>query len=366
MRVSPAAADAAKRRRSGLYLFLLLLAALLIVGAAIVAPFVIPVLLGVVLSIISRPLHVRLRRLGAGPRLASGIVVVGLVVLIVGPTAWFGFAAAKQGVAVGQALAENDSLSLDRIAGAVGKIPYAQDVLGAPDAIEKTLRAGTRSLGKRALALGVAIVSGAPAIVLQLFLALVTCYFFLVDGERFTRWILEKSGLDPVIARELGGVFRDTSFGVILSTMAAATAQAALMFAAYLLLGVPGAFLAAGATFLFAWIPVLGSTPVWVTGTLYLYLHDDSPAKAVVMLVLGGITGVVDNFIRPLVLKGRGGIHPLVSLVAIFGGIELFGILGVFFGPILAALLVSTVELWPLVRKRMMLVPDDAFRSDAA
>ncbi|MCM2324552.1 MAG: AI-2E family transporter, partial [Oligoflexia bacterium] len=66
----------------------------------------------------------------------------------------------------------------------------------------------------------------------------------------------------------------------------------------------------------------------------------------------GLITGIVDNFVRPMVLKGRSKMHPLVSLVAIFGGIGMFGITGVFIGPIVAAILISLLQIWPDVGRR--------------
>jgi predicted PurR-regulated permease PerM len=49
--------------------------------------------------------------------------------------------------------------------------------------------------------------------------------------------------------------------------------------------------------------------------------------------------------------------HPLVSLVAIFGGIEMFGIMGIFLGPILAAVLISLLQLWPEIGHRFGLLP---------
>ena len=54
----------------------------------------------------------------------------------------------------------------------------------------------------------------------------------------------------------------------------------------------------------------------------------------------GLLTGLIDNVVRTLILQGRSKMHPLVSLVAIFGGMEMFGILGIFLGPILAAILI--------------------------
>ena len=70
------------------------------------------------------------------------------------------------------------------------------------------------------------------------------------------------------------------------------------------------------------------------------------------MIGCGVAAGVVDNLVRPLVLKGRGDLHPLIGLVAIIAGIDMFGILGLFVGPLLAAVLISLLELWPEIGAR--------------
>ena len=89
---------------------------------------------------------------------------------------------------------------------------------------------------------------------------------------------------------------------------------------------------------------------------IYLYVHGEI-GKTLIMFGFGLFIGVVDNFVRAYVLKGREAIHPLVGLVAIFGGIQMFGILGVFLGPILAAVLISLLQIWPIVAQRSGIIP---------
>jgi predicted PurR-regulated permease PerM len=129
-----------------------------------------------------------------------------------------------------------------------------------------------------------------------------------------------------------------------------------VMLLGFLLLGVPAAFLAAGATFLFAWTPLVGSTPVWLAGAIYLYAPE-ALLRTLLMVACGLLAGLVDNFVRAMILKGRSKMHPLVSLVAIFGGIEMFGIMGIFLGPILAAVLIALLQCWPEVGQRFGLLP---------
>jgi len=111
--------------------------------------------------------------------------------------------------------------------------------------------------------------------------------------------------------------------------MIAAATQAALITLAFLLFGVPSAFLAGGATFIFAWIPLVGSVPVLASGLAYL-IFKGAYVQAILLSTVGILTGIADNIVRPIVLGGRGEMHPMVSIVSIFGGIQMFGVFGVF------------------------------------
>lgn len=144
-------------------------------------------------------------------------------------------------------------------------------------------------------------------------------------------WLHSKIPLDDDVRAALGQSFQATTASVVRATFVAAAVQSALMFLGFVVLGVPSAFLAGGATFLAAMIPLVGSAPVWISGAIYLWLQG-SVVKMVILAVIGLFIGVVDNVVRPAVLKEGGDMHPLVSLVAIFGGIKSFGMIGVFFG----------------------------------
>ena len=128
--------------------------------------------------------------------------------------------------------------------------------------------------------------------------------------------------------------------------MAAASVQALVVFVGFLVLGVPMAGLALGLAFVSAWIPIVGVTPVWLSAGLYLVIQQRYGA-AIGMLIFGVAAGLVDNVVRPWVLKGRNDLHPLLSLISIFGGVYYFGIMGVLVGPVALACAIEFLTLWP-------------------
>ena len=105
-------------------------------------------------------------------------------------------------------------------------------------------------------------------------LGLFATFFLLMDGADFFKWASNKIPLSKRIRLTLFASFRDTSVSVITASVAAAGTQSLVMFLAFLALGVPGAFLAAGATFISAWIPLVGSFPVIAVGAGYLFFSD--------------------------------------------------------------------------------------------
>ena len=339
------------QNRVTLVTFLALLIIVLAVTLQMVWPYLLAVVMGGILALLGQPIFQKLRHRGVKPKLASILVTLGIIVLVIAPLSAFIIVAVKQGIAVGQRVAENDAFSFQSILQRVSGWGPIESVIGSPESLERQARGWIQRAGSQATALILAVAGNVPNILLQLALASIACFFFLIDGKRFMSWMRGKIPLDSDVREKVVSSFKETAISVIWATLAAAGAQSTMMLVSFLALGVPAAFLAAGATFIFAWIPILGSVPVWITGAIYLYTQG-MVAKAAIMIVLGLLTGVVDNFVRPLVLKGRGNMHPLVSLVAIFGGVGMFGILGVFIGPIIAAILISLLQIWPAVGQR--------------
>jgi len=349
-----------RQSRASLLTFLTVFVAVFVLSIEMVKPYLLATMMGGILAILAEPLYLKLRARKLGPRLASLLVTLGLFIVVIGPLASFAFLSAKQAISMGKYVAESDWASFDVIAGRLNNWGPTSMLAEDAAALERQVRTGVQKAGGAVTQGLVSILTSTPEILLQMGLALLACFFFVIDGRTFLRWITGKLPLDRDVRISVLRSFQDTAVSTVLATLSAAGVQSVIMFIGYLALGVPAAFLAAGATFVFAWVPLVGSTPIWIVGAIYLYVAKASLAKALIMVGVGILTGVSDNFVRPLVLKGRGDMHPLVSLIAIFGGISMFGIVGVFVGPIIAAVLIALLQAWPELGRRFGLVLDEA------
>lgn len=312
-----------------------------------IAPYAIALFLGGTLALLSYPLFELLRSRGAGPRAAATLVTALMLLGVIGPAVTLTVMAVKQGVHLAQTLAEHPDFSAEALLRSVARWRPVKAVIEEPAEVDREIRAALQDAGQRATMGVLKLVKGIPQILLQAALATLACFFFIIDGSRFLRWAEQISPLDPQVWHKLVHSFHSTAVSTILASACAASVQAASILAGFLILGVPAPFLAGGLTFVLSWIPMIGSVPVSLAGTAYLYFVEDSAGRAAAMVGVGVFTSLIDNLVRPLVLKGRSGMHPLVALVAIIGGINMFGIFGVFIGPILAAIVAALLEIWP-------------------
>jgi predicted PurR-regulated permease PerM len=334
-------------RRSTLLTYLVLVLLVLVPLFVMIAPYLVSLISGAILAVLCQPLYARLRRrlkpLGAGLVVTSGVLVLVLV-----PVSLLAIGAVRQAAVVVQQVSKGDGITIDELVALVHRSLPLTDVLGGPEEVKVQLRDAVTTAAQALSGVVFRQLGLLPDMVLHLVLVVLSTYFFLVDGRRAFRWIAGKIPLSRQIRLALVASFRSATTAVVLASIAASGAQALTILVGFYALGVPAAFLAAGVSFVLAWIPTVGTVPVWAAAAIYLY-SQGHPGKAAIMVGVGLVVGLIDNVVRPLVLRGREEMHPLVSLVAIIGGLALFGVPGAFLGPLVASLAISILDIWPAV-----------------
>jgi predicted PurR-regulated permease PerM len=110
------------------------------------------------------------------------------------------------------------------------------------------------------------------------------------------------------------------------------------------LLGIPAAALWGLVTVFASVVPFVGTAAVWVPGTVYLLAIGAWP-KAIVLAIWGAaVVSSVDNLLRPRLVAGRVRLSGLAMFVAMLGGLQAFGALGIILGPVLFATAAGIVD----------------------
>jgi predicted PurR-regulated permease PerM len=140
--------------------------------------------------------------------------------------------------------------------------------------------------------------------------------------------------------------FINVTRATLLGTFVIAIIQGTLVGAGFYFVGLPNPFFWGTATAFASILPVLGTSLVWGPATLVLILQNRYGA-AITMLVIGaGIASNVDNVIRPLIYRRVSHIHPMITLVGAFAGVQYFGLLGVLLGPLAIAYLFELLRFY--------------------
>src|SRR4029450_3035645 len=223
-------------------------------------PSLLAVPMGGIPGILSQPVLQWLTRHHVPTRVAAAMVVLGMVLVLMAPLAFFVTKGIQQGITLGHNLAEG-GVSVRSLLDHVSGWAPIETLIGSPDAVETQARRWMQSAGTSATATIVGLAAHLPNILLQLALASIACFFLLVGGHGVRRWLTDKTPIAADVRVQVVQSFQETAISVIWAPLAAAAAQSVVMLLSYLTLGVPAAFLAAGATFLFAWIPLVGSSP---------------------------------------------------------------------------------------------------------
>lgn len=170
---------------------------------------------------------------------------------------------------------------------------------------------------------------------------LLSLYYFLSEGPAMMRTTVELLPLDPQDSHRLLSEFDSLTRAIVLSILLAALAQGLLASIGYLFAGLGSLFLLTLLTMVFAMVPFIGSTVVWGSACLWLWLHDGRGTAAA---VLAGycilVVGMADNLVKPWVLHGRSNLHPLLALLSVLGGVQALGPIGILVGPMVVAFLV--------------------------
>jgi len=137
---------------------------------------------------------------------------------------------------------------------------------------------------------------------------------------------------------------RDVVHGSMYGVVAIAAIQGALNGAMFWLLGIPAAALWGLVTVFASMVPLVGTAAVWVPGTVYLFMIGEWQ-KAIVLAVWGAaVVSSVDNFLRPRLVAGRVGLSGVGMFVAMLGGLQAFGALGIVLGPVTFAAAAALVQ----------------------
>ena len=202
--------------------------------------------------------------------------------------------------------------------------------------------------------------AGVGGAILSFALIAVATFLLLRHGETLVATIPDLLPFERTRSEALLLRIRDVVHASMHGVVTIAIIQGVLCGGMFWLLGVPAAALWALVTVFASMVPLVGTAAVWVPGTVYLLATGAWP-KAIVLAVWGAaVVSSVDNFLRPRLVAGRARLSGLAMFVAMLGGLQAFGALGIILGPVLFATAAAILD---VLRETQ---PSHALQADAS
>ena len=192
-----------------------------------------------------------------------------------------------------------------------------------------------------------------PLFLLNFFVMTFVVYYLLKDGEIIIKRLRNILPLKEAHKQHVFDRFHDITYAVFYGNISIALIQGLLGAIGFWIFGVTSPVLWGFVMAMFALIPYFGTAIVWLPAALNLifsgYLQADNSAviRGIALIIYGLIViSSVDNILKPKIIGTKANIHPILVLLGVLGGLNLFGFIGLILGPIMLTLLMTFVDIY--------------------
>jgi predicted PurR-regulated permease PerM len=334
---------------SRLFLLALTLAALYLCYV-VLRPYAAPLLLAVIVAVVFYPLHRRLQHRFRNPNSSALLSTAAALLVTVVPLVLLGFAISNELTGLYQSLsaksAEQGGIVLYILHGVDQATAWIARHFPVP-AINLRAVAARRieEASSSLVSLGAGLVGNVFVFLADGVIAFLVLFFLFRDGSSGLAYLSRLLPLSQERTAELWDRISSTLVANVYGGLAVGAVQGTLTAIAFWVLGLGSPILWGVVTGLFSFVPVVGSAAVWAPAGVAL-LFTGHFIKGIVLLAWGAlVVGLADNLVRPWVISGRTSLPAVYVLLSLLGGVQAFGILGLFLGPVILSVTAALLEM---------------------
>lgn len=338
------------RNRAAVICLLGLTAISLYLCYVIAKPFLGSLLIAVMLAVVFYPLHAKIHFLFRNPNVAAAVSTIFVLLIATIPIVVLGISVSGELRTVVQLLREQTgsqgglSPYLVHLGESLVKRLSAYVDLSQIN-LQVTLLRWAEQASRSLLSIGAAAATNLLSFVLDTVVIFFSLYFFFREGKSISLRLSAMLPLNPDQTERLFKGISETMIANLYGGLAVGAAQGILTGLSFWILGLSAPILWALVTGLASLVPVVGSALVWGPASALLVLNGHW-VKALILLIWGAaVVGQVDVVVRPYVVSMRVKVHTLLIFFALLGGVEAFGIVGIFVGPVILSLTLAVLDM---------------------
>ena len=181
------------------------------------------------------------------------------------------------------------------------------------------------------------ILRNIAAFIFDLFVMIFAMFYFFRDGDQIIHGVRSILPFDAEHRDTLMSQTRDLISASVTTSLILAAIQGAIGGLGFVSVRLPAPLFWGVAMAFFSLVPVVGSGLIFVPAALWLGFTGHWGRAILLLVICAGVSALVDNVLRPLLLGGRTELSGLVIFISVVGGVGMFGMLGLVLGPVLVA-----------------------------
>jgi predicted PurR-regulated permease PerM len=178
------------------------------------------------------------------------------------------------------------------------------------------------------------------------FFMLLVIYYLLIDGDRLISFIIDLSPLPSEQDEKLINKFKDMAGAILIGNGLGGLIQGTAGGIVFSLFGLKSPFLWGVIMGLLAFLPIIGIGVVLIPAAIYLILKGRIAAGIFFVVFYIILSGGIEYLLKPKLVGQRVKMHTLLVFFSIIGGLKLFGILGIIYGPLVATAFITLTDIY--------------------
>ncbi|MEK6945769.1 MAG: AI-2E family transporter [Nanoarchaeota archaeon] len=319
-------------------LTIILIVGLLALSFIVLKPIVMDIIVGFILAFIFYPVYRFLFRFLKRANLSASIVTVILLLLIIIPIWLF------TPILINQSFKFYVTAQKLDFVGLLHKISpsfFASEQFSSE--VAGTIQSFIPKVANSVLNTFSSFILNLPNILLHILVVLFTFYFALRDKDKILEYVKSLSPFSKEVEEKIFRYSHDMTSSILYGQVVLGFVQGVVLSIGLFLFGVPNALLLSVVAMIVGVFPILGPMLVWVPVVIYLLINNRT-FDAFGIFAFGIIASNIEHFYRSFFISRRLQIPSAIILIGMTGGIFVFGVLGLFLGPLILAYLLIILE----------------------
>ncbi len=191
-----------------------------------------------------------------------------------------------------------------------------------------------------------AITSNILKFLVNFFFMLLIIYYFLIDRKRFLSFVVDLSPLPDDQDEKLFQKFKDMAGAILIGNGLGGLIQGILGGIVFAIFGIKSPFLWGVIMGLMAFLPIVGIGIIFIPAAIYLFLVGRIAAGIFFIIFYVILSGSIEYIFKPRLVGHRVQMHTLLVFLSIIGGLKLFGILGIIYGPLIVTAFLTLTDIY--------------------